>query len=185
MRIDGKTVALVTGATGGLGQAIARGLHRRGAQVILTGRRRQVLDELATDLGARAIAADLTLPEDVARLADEAGVVDVLVLNAALPASGALMEFTDGEIDRALAANLRAPASWPDALANVWRLVGEVRSFSSRRSKANPRRRLSALLRNQVCTAWLFPRTARGAARPPRWRYDHFPWVHSRRGDVR
>jgi short-subunit dehydrogenase len=109
MEIVGGTVCLVTGASGGIGQAIARELHRQGAQVIVTGRRKDVLEGLGKDLRARVIPADLTVPNDVARLSDDAGPVDVLVLNAALPASGPLLDFTDAEIDRALMVNLRAP----------------------------------------------------------------------------
>ena len=53
--LAGRT-ALLTGATGGIGQAIARALHRRGAQLILTGRRSDVLEPLAQELGARSLA---------------------------------------------------------------------------------------------------------------------------------
>jgi short-subunit dehydrogenase len=102
---------LVTGATGGIGHAIARALAHRGARLLLTGRRREVLDELAAELGARAIVADLTVAEDVDRLCAEAAsaAVDVLVANAATPASGAIQELSADQIDRALAINLRAP----------------------------------------------------------------------------
>ena len=51
--------ALVTGATGGLGQAIARQLAKEGAELVLSGRRLDVLEPLAKELGATAIAADL------------------------------------------------------------------------------------------------------------------------------
>jgi short-subunit dehydrogenase len=100
---------LLTGASGGIGAAIARALAGRGASLLLTGRRTDVLEPLAAELGARAVACDLADPAAVDRLADEAGDVDVLVANAALPASGLLTSFTQEEIDRALAVNLRAP----------------------------------------------------------------------------
>jgi short-subunit dehydrogenase len=101
---------LLTGATGGIGHAIARALARRGAQLILTGRRNDVLGPLAQELGARAVAVDLSLPTDVERLVSVAGdSVDILIANAALPASGLLSSFSAAEIDRALDVNLRAP----------------------------------------------------------------------------
>ena len=108
MEISGSTV-LLTGATGGIGHAIARALAARGAKLILTGRRSDVLEPLAAELGARALAVDLAVPAEVERLAAEAGEVDILVANAALPASGALDSFTIEQVDRALDVNLRAP----------------------------------------------------------------------------
>ena len=60
--------ALVTGATGGLGQAIARRLSREGVELVLSGRRLEVLEPLAQELGATAIAADLEDLADVDRL---------------------------------------------------------------------------------------------------------------------
>jgi uncharacterized protein len=116
MRIAGSTV-LLTGATGGLGQEMARALSREGAQLVLTGRRAEVLDPLASELGARAIAVDLSEPAEVERLLSEAGEVDVLVANAALPASGTLDSFTIEQIERALGVNLRAPIAMAHALA--------------------------------------------------------------------
>lgn len=108
MLLPGKTV-LLTGATGGIGHAIARSLHRAGAQLILTGRRTDVLDPLVTELGARGLAVDLADTDAVARLAEECVDVDVVVANAALPASGSVLSFTPDELDRALDVNLRAP----------------------------------------------------------------------------
>jgi uncharacterized protein len=108
VQISGSTV-LITGATGGIGQAIARALNARGAKLILTGRRSDVLEPLAAETGGRALAVDLSDRGEVARLAAEAGEVDILVANAALPASGTLETFTVEEIDRALEVNLRAP----------------------------------------------------------------------------
>jgi short-subunit dehydrogenase len=108
VQISGSRV-LLTGATGGLGQAIARALHTRGAELILTGRRAEVLARLACELDARALAVDLAVPAEVDRLAAEAGEVDILIANAALPASGRLDTYTQRQIDRALNVNLRAP----------------------------------------------------------------------------
>jgi len=106
--LAGRT-ALLTGATGGIGHAIARALHRRGAQLILTGRRTDVLEPLAQELGARSFPVDLERPAEVDRLLGEVGHVDLLVANAAVPGSGPLLEYTDEQIDRALQVNLRAP----------------------------------------------------------------------------
>ena len=108
MELQG-TTALITGATGGIGQAIARALTAAGARVTLSGRRVDVLEPLAQELGAQTIAADLAERADVARLAQAALATDVLVANAALPASGPLQAFSVEEIDRALEVNLRAP----------------------------------------------------------------------------
>jgi short-subunit dehydrogenase len=108
MQISGSTV-LLTGATGGLGQAIARALHARGARLVLTGRRADVLEALAAQLDARALDVDLADAPALTRLARDAGEVDILVANAGLPASGLLDTFTVEQIDRALDVNLRAP----------------------------------------------------------------------------
>jgi short-subunit dehydrogenase len=109
---------LVTGATGGIGAAIARALHAQGATVVLTGRREEVLEELCADLGERAetVAMDLSEPDAPARLAEAAGAVDVLVANAALPASGRIEEFSPEDIDRSIDVNLRAPVQLTRAL---------------------------------------------------------------------
>jgi short-subunit dehydrogenase len=116
MEIAGSTV-LLTGATGGLGHAIARAMSHEGAQLILTGRRTDVLEPLASELDARALAVDLSDPDEVDRLVAEAGEVDILIANAALPASGMLDSFTMAQIDRALQVNLRAPIALAHALA--------------------------------------------------------------------
>ncbi|MFI0487243.1 SDR family NAD(P)-dependent oxidoreductase [Actinomadura sp. 9N215] len=110
MELRGANV-LLTGASGGIGRALAAALAGRGARLVLTGRRADVLEPLAERLGggARAIAADLADRAAAERLLDEAGPVDVLVANAALPASGPLADYSITEIDRALDVNLRAP----------------------------------------------------------------------------
>ena len=138
MDVSGKTV-LVTGATGGLGQAIARTFARRGSGLVLTGRRTDVLEPLAAELSAQVLAIDLAESEDVQRLVDAAGEVDVLIANAALPASGRIESFTVEEIDRALAVNLRAPIVLSRALAPQMsaRGGGHIALISSLSGKAS------------------------------------------------
>jgi short-subunit dehydrogenase len=108
VNLNGST-ALLTGATGGIGHAIARRLHAAGATLILTGRRTDVLEPLAAEVGARSLAVDLAQPEEVRRLAGEAADVDIVVANAGLQAGGPIFEYTEEQIDRALNVNLRAP----------------------------------------------------------------------------
>lgn len=116
MEIEGARV-LVTGATGGLGEAIARELSQRGADLILSGRRPDVLEALGRDLGARTIVADLADRSQLERLIAEAGEVDVLVANAGQPGSGTLPKLSPEEIDRVLEVNLRAPIMMARLLA--------------------------------------------------------------------
>jgi short-subunit dehydrogenase len=135
----GATV-LLTGATGGIGQAIARAFAARGARLILTARRAELLDSLARELGGRAVTCDLARRDDVRRLAGEAESegVDVLVANAALPASGLLTELTAEQVDRMLEINLRAPIALAHALAPgmVARRSGHMVFISSLAGKA-------------------------------------------------
>jgi short-subunit dehydrogenase len=116
VNVDGRSV-LLTGATGGIGKAIARALAARGARLVLTGRRADVLEPLAVEVGGRAVVCDLALPDEVTRLLSECSNADILVANAALPASGLLGSFSVEEIDRALAVNLRAPIVLARALS--------------------------------------------------------------------
>jgi uncharacterized protein len=110
VQLQGST-ALLTGATGGIGQVIAQALGAEGARVLLSGRRAELLEEVRARLGddARCLPVDLAQAGAAAELAGRAGAVDVLVANAALPASGSLDDFSPQEIDRALDVNLRAP----------------------------------------------------------------------------
>ncbi len=107
---------LLTGATGGIGQAIARALDAQSARVLLTARRADELERIAAELGGRPVALPADLTYDASALADRAGAVDVLVANAALPASGPVDDFTPEQIDRALDVNLRAPIQLTRAL---------------------------------------------------------------------
>ena len=111
MRTAGKTV-LLTGAAGGLGQAIATALAEQGAALILSGRNREALEGLADSLpgsGHRILLADLGEPGVGERLADTAGDVDIFVANAGLSGSGAPTDFSAEELQRVMRVNLEAP----------------------------------------------------------------------------
>jgi len=116
MEISGARV-LITGASGGLGDAIARELARRGAQLTLTARRRDLLDALAADTDAEVVVADLSDHDDVARLEDVAAGLDVLVLNAGVGGDRDLRSETAGRIDLVIDVNLRAPIQMSVAFA--------------------------------------------------------------------
>ena len=155
MEITKDTRALVTGANGGLGSAIARALHAAGATMVVTGRRAEALRPLADTLGARVIVADLATRADVARCMDEAGPVDVLVANAALPSSGPLMEFEADQIDRALDVNLRAPIMMAHraVVGMLERGRGHIVFISSISGKVAARGPASTRRRSSACVA--------------------------------
>jgi short-subunit dehydrogenase len=109
--LAGKQV-LLTGATGGLGRAIAAALAARGATVALSSRKGPELEQLAASLpgdGHRAVVGDLAEEGEALRLLEAAGKVEIMVANAALPASGHLDGYSQEEIGRALRVNLEAP----------------------------------------------------------------------------
>jgi short-subunit dehydrogenase len=111
MEITART-ALLTGATGGLGRAIAQRLAADGARLVLSGRREEELLALAESLPGedhRVIVADLAEDGAAEHLAEQAAGVDILVANAGLPGAGWLAEFSADEVKRALRVNLEAP----------------------------------------------------------------------------
>ena len=110
VQLAGSSV-LLTGASGGIGKAIARTLHARGARLMLSGRNTGALEELSAELGGETTVLDADLADAAAvkALPERTGPLDVLVANAALPASGRLDSFTPEEVDRALDVNLRSP----------------------------------------------------------------------------
>lgn len=109
--LSGKT-ALVTGATGGIGGAIARAFHAAGAVVGISGRQRDKLESLAAELGDRVhiLPCDLADRESVAKLIDDAvaamGRVDILVNNAGLTRDNLFMVMKDEQWDEVIAVNL-------------------------------------------------------------------------------
>jgi 3-oxoacyl-[acyl-carrier protein] reductase len=106
--------ALVTGASGGIGAAIAEALHAQGATVALSGTRREALDALAAKLGSRvhvtpANLADRASVEALVPAAEAAmGQVDILVNNAGITRDNLFMRMKDEEWDQVLAVNLSA-----------------------------------------------------------------------------
>src|ERR1700743_324267 len=118
MEISGRT-ALLTGATGGLGRAIAKGLAGAGATLILSGRREEDLLALAESppgSGPRVAVAALAEDGEAERLAAATPGVDILVANAGLPGAGWLSEFSAEEVKRAVRVNLEAPMLLAQAL---------------------------------------------------------------------
>jgi short-subunit dehydrogenase len=107
---------LITGASGGIGRAIARAFAVENADLVLAGRRGAILEPLAAQLGARSVVADLAHRGDLQHLVDEAGEVDILVANAALPATGPIGELSQAEIDVLIEVNLTAPIALARAL---------------------------------------------------------------------
>jgi 3-oxoacyl-[acyl-carrier protein] reductase len=111
--LTGKT-ALVTGATGGIGGAIARALHGQGATVAISGTRREVLDQLAQALGSRChvLPCDLADKEQVEALVPQAEAamekLDILVANAGVTKDNLFVQLRDEDWDQVVAVNLTA-----------------------------------------------------------------------------
>ncbi|AVM73267.1 3-oxoacyl-[acyl-carrier-protein] reductase [Magnetospirillum gryphiswaldense] len=111
--LTGKT-ALVTGASGGIGGAIAKALHQAGATVAIHGTRREALDTLAAELGERVhvLPANLSKSEEVEQLAKDAeaalGGLDILVNNAGITKDGLVLRMKDEDWDSVINVNLTA-----------------------------------------------------------------------------
>ncbi len=109
--LTGKT-ALVTGATGGIGGAIAKALHKQGASVVVTGRKEEALQALVAELGSRAYAlvADLSDKAQLESLLDKAeelsGGVDILVCNAGITKDNLALRMKDEEWNDVINTNL-------------------------------------------------------------------------------
>ena len=109
--LSGKT-ALITGASGGIGEAIARALSAQGAEVALSGRKKEVLEKLSSQLGGHALTASLDDRAAVAALVKEAeqkmGRIDILVNNAGLTKDNLALRLTDDAWDEVIAVDLTA-----------------------------------------------------------------------------
>jgi len=113
--LSGRT-ALVTGASGGIGAAIARALHAHGARLVLSGTRAEMLERLAAELADRAftVPCNLGIPAEVDGLIGKAevaggGPIDILVNNAGITRDNLLLRMKDDEWDQVIALNLTAP----------------------------------------------------------------------------
>ncbi len=137
-RIDGKA-ALVTGASGGIGAAIARALHAQGAVVALSGTRLEALEALAAELGERAkvCPADLRDPAAadalVAVAEAEVGPLHILVNNAGLTRDGLAMRMKDDDWQAVIDVDLAAPFRLARAVLRgmVRRRAGRIVSIGS------------------------------------------------------
>ncbi len=110
--LQGKT-ALVTGASGGIGAAVAKALHAAGATVAISGTRAAVLEELKTELGSErvhVVPCNLSSPEDVEKLVPAAeaamGGLDILINNAGITRDGLAMRMKDEDWQAVLDVNL-------------------------------------------------------------------------------
>ncbi len=109
--LNGK-VALVTGASGGIGEAIAKNLHKQGATLVLSARREDALNKLAEELGSRVhvLVCDISNKEQVTGLMDKAeeiaGQVDILVCNAGITKDNLVLRMKDEDWDDVLTTNL-------------------------------------------------------------------------------
>lgn len=110
---------MVTGASGGLGQAISRELHSRGADLVITARESDVLRRLGEQTGGEVVVADLGLRADVERLAERARGVDILVANAGIGTDLAIEVMAAGDVDTMLEINLRSPILLAAAFAQA------------------------------------------------------------------
>jgi short-subunit dehydrogenase len=108
-----KPVAVITGASSGIGAALARRLGREGFRLVLAARRSDALRAVAADAGdAHTVAVDVTRRTEVARLRDEAlaqfGAVDVWVNNAGRGINASVLELTDEQLDEMMAVNVKS-----------------------------------------------------------------------------
>jgi short-subunit dehydrogenase len=109
-------VCLVTGATGGIGRAVAERLAARGARLVLTARHGDAVSSLAAATGGRALPADLTEPDERDGLVRQAGPVDVVVHAAGEGHLGVCAKLAPERLEHLVALNVTAPIELTDAL---------------------------------------------------------------------
>ena len=108
-------VALITGASGGIGMSIVKKMKQCGAKLIISGTRQNVLNDLASELGndVKTIITDLNNKDDILNLAKEAeasfGHIDILINNAGITADNLFLRMKDDEWDQVINVNLSAP----------------------------------------------------------------------------
>jgi meso-butanediol dehydrogenase / (S,S)-butanediol dehydrogenase / diacetyl reductase len=106
-------VAVVTGGGSGIGAAIARRFASEGARVVVTGRRREPLEDIAAELGGIAVPGDAADPAHAPEVVDAAvaafGGIDVVVANAGIDRPGSAIEITDDDWHRTIDVNLTGP----------------------------------------------------------------------------
>jgi short-subunit dehydrogenase len=148
-------VVVITGASGGIGAAVARELGRRGFALVLAARNEDALRAVAGEAGARvhAVRADVTRRADVERLRDEAlgafGRVDVWINNAGRGITRHVLELTDDDVDEMIAVNVKGPLYGMQAIIPHFQQRGtghliNVSSFLSRVPMATQRSAYSA-----------------------------------------
>ncbi|MES1257639.1 MAG: SDR family oxidoreductase [Acidobacteriota bacterium] len=115
--LQGKT-ALITGASRGIGLAIARGMHAAGAHVVLAARSKDKLEALAKEMNGRALELDMTSSDSIRRAADEAGDVDILANVAGMNIRKRFEDYTPEQYNSIMQTNLHG-------LAEITQLVGK------------------------------------------------------------
>src|SRR6266436_6138843 len=130
-------IALVTGATSGIGRAIAREIAAAGAQLMLTGRNQAAGAALADELGARFTAGDIADPAFPDRLIAETlaafGALDILINNAGITHRGSILETSDDDWARVMEVNVTALMRWSPARARRSTVLQRGRCCSSPR----------------------------------------------------
>lgn len=136
-------VALVTGASSGIGLAIARRLHDCGATIVIAGRREETIVAAASEVGQRCtgVAADVGRVEDMNRvfamIEDRLGRLDVVIANAAIGANAPLGEITDDKFDAVIHTNLKGVLHTVQGALQLLRsgasiiLIGSTASFDA------------------------------------------------------
>lgn len=118
-------VALITGAAGGLGDKIARTLHKQGATLALTDMRAEPMEKLKAELGDRVevFTANLTNPEDVknlvAQVEEKLGRIDILVNNAGITRDGLMMRMSEQQWDMVINVNLKSAFNFVHACTPI------------------------------------------------------------------